>query len=832
MSDGRKRLSGAAYRKAALAKIEKEQETVKKIRKIFNFFRKPNTGHESSESENNVEIQKSDQTKDNTINTNTIPQTSSTTTEHSEIYEDKDFKHSSNTMVYDPALWPINDNTREHVLKNGIIQDISKVDFSSSKRFIGEQHRCLTQTLFKTSLINGQEVKRSYLMYSESSGKLFCIPCQLFGGISKLAKGGFDDWKHGNEYLKSHENSSDHKTCVLAMKKRMTIAERIDSQLLIQAQDEEKYWRNVLKRVVAVVKCLAAAGLPLRGHFERFGSFHNCGNFIMCIELISEFDPFLANHIAKYGNPGKGNTSYLSSSTYEEFLKLMSHKVTEEILTEIKAAKYFSLVVDSTPDISHVDQLAVIIRYVTKKGIPVERFLCFLPNIGHKAEGLFNAVTAVLNKYGIDIKNCRGQSYDNASNMSGEYTGLQARIREITPTAMYSPCSAHSLNLVCEHATSSCKESRDFFMLLNNLYNFFSSSTKRWEVLTGCLSKKENLTLKALSKTRWSARDDACRALKEDWDEVIEALTIISNDEQEKAATRSEASSFLRQLQRLETAFLSTLWGDLLSTFNASSKKLQSSEIDLLTVSVLYGSLSQYVHSIRTEFDIYENRALVKAEVTQYEDETKRKKRRKLQSDETREGEVEFTGRENFRINTYNVIIDRLNNEMERRKTAYDELNSLFGFFISAVKEHLDMETLTEHSRKLCTLFDKDLPTMEVFVNECLHFFGFLKELEECPKTILKLCKVLHDNELQDLYPYVDIALRLFLTIPASNCSAERSFSVLKRIKNYTRSTMTEGRLRDMAILTIESELTKRLDFDDIIDSFSNCRSSSRRKFF
>ena len=117
-------------------------------------------------------------------------------------------------MVYDPALWPINDNTREHVLKNGIIQDISKIGFSRSKRFIGGTTSLSNSNLFKTSLINGQEVKRSYLMYSESSGKRFCIPCKLFEGISKLAKGGFDDWKNGNEYLRSHENSSDHKSCV------------------------------------------------------------------------------------------------------------------------------------------------------------------------------------------------------------------------------------------------------------------------------------------------------------------------------------------------------------------------------------------------------------------------------------------------------------------------------------------------------------------------------------------------------------------------------------------------------------------------------------------
>lgn len=65
----------------------------------------------------------------------------------------------------------------------------------------------------------------------------------------------------------------------------------------------------------------------------------------------------------------------------------------------------------------------------------------------------------------------------------------------------------------------------NFFMLLNNHYNFSSSSTKKiWEIFTGCLSKKGNLTLEALSKTRLSALDDAGRTLNDDWDEVIQAL--------------------------------------------------------------------------------------------------------------------------------------------------------------------------------------------------------------------------------------------------------------------------------------------------------------------
>lgn len=74
-------------------------------------------------------------------------------------------------FMFDPALWPMNDNTREQSIKNEINQGISKLDFSRSKRLLEGQNRCLTQTLFETNLINGEEMKLPYLMYFESSGK-------------------------------------------------------------------------------------------------------------------------------------------------------------------------------------------------------------------------------------------------------------------------------------------------------------------------------------------------------------------------------------------------------------------------------------------------------------------------------------------------------------------------------------------------------------------------------------------------------------------------------------------------------------------------------------
>lgn len=103
---------------------------------------------------------------------------------------------------------------------------------------------------------------------------------------------------------------------------------------------------------------------------------------------------------------------------------------------------------DSTPDVSHVDQLTFVLRYVLPDGSPVERFLSFIPIFCHTAAHMFDIVMTKLQKEEIRIEDCRGQSYDNSSNMPGTYSGLQARVKAVNPLAEYSPCAGHSLNLV------------------------------------------------------------------------------------------------------------------------------------------------------------------------------------------------------------------------------------------------------------------------------------------------------------------------------------------------------------------------------------------------
>jgi len=83
----------------------------------------------------------------------------------------------------------------------------------------------------------------------------------------------------------------------------------------------------------------------------------------MAIELVTQFDSFSAQHISQYGNLSSGHTSYLSSTIYEDIMILMANKLIHTtIVDQIKKCKYFSLIIDSTPDITHIDQLSLKVR--------------------------------------------------------------------------------------------------------------------------------------------------------------------------------------------------------------------------------------------------------------------------------------------------------------------------------------------------------------------------------------------------------------------------------------------------------------------------------------
>ena len=104
-----------------------------------------------------------------------------------------------------------------------------------------------------------------------------------------------------------------------------------------------------------------------------------------------------------------------------------------------------------------------------------------------------------------------------------------------------------------------------------------------------------------------------------------------------------------------------------------------------------------------------------------------------------------------------------------------------------------------------------------------------IKTLPDLPSgnmTALELLSFLCEKNLEEIYPNLWIALRVAVTLPVTVASAERSFSKLKLIKSYLRSSMSQERLSGLAIMSIKNDVGKQISYDDIIDDFASrkCR--------
>jgi hypothetical protein len=89
----------------------------------------------------------------------------------------------------------------------------------------------------------------------------------------------------------------------------------------------------------------------------------------------------------------------------------------------------------------------------------------------------------------------------------------------------------------------------------------------------------------------------------------------------------------------------------------------------------------------------------------------------------------------------------------------------------------------------------------------------------------LRIYRLLMDNNLETLFPNTFIAYCIYLSLMISNCSGERSFSVLKRIKNQVGSCMTQTRLNSLTLLSVEHELLQKMDFTESIKDFASQKS-------
>lgn len=183
--------------------------------------------------------------------------------------------------------------------------------------------------------------------------------------LSQLANNGFYSWTHIDR-LGEHERSSDHRQALFAYLSRRDKVNTLHAAVAEEFDREISYWRKVpIKKSCLTVKFLTLQRLALKKQNGKT-LFYGEWKFSQVSGTLSEYDPFLADHVQRFGRAGSGVTLYMSFSTYEEFVELMADKVRNIIVSEVKQAKNFSLSIDSTPDITNIDQLTFTLRLVIR----------------------------------------------------------------------------------------------------------------------------------------------------------------------------------------------------------------------------------------------------------------------------------------------------------------------------------------------------------------------------------------------------------------------------------------------------------------------------------
>lgn len=172
--------------------------------------------------------------------------------------------------------------------------------------------------------------------------------------------------------------------------------------------------------------------------------------------------------------------------------------------------------------------------------------------------------------------------------------------------------------------------------------------------------------------------------------------------------------------------------------------------------------------------------------------------------------------------------MDILVQQVRRRHSRLTELASKLGPLCRpTVLLDMTAEEQTEVAYQFAEYYPSDVSGKELS-QEIKDISEIVTRLRDPPDTPLALLKYLSDSS-DDLCPNLKTAIQVLMTIECSVAGCERCHSKLRLIKTYLRSTMTQRRFQDLALLSIEKERTRELDFSDLVEQF--VRKKMRKMF-
>jgi len=619
--------------------------------------------------------------------------------------------------------------------------------------------------------------------------------------------------------------------------------------------------RCYLKQILSIILMLATGGVAFRGHDESDSSF-NRGNFLNTVKLVRDCDP----EFDEMCDSVPDNAKYTSAEIQNEMIETLAEFIRKAIVSDV-GDSVWSVLVDECEDISHHEQMGVGIRYTDKKGVTKEVFIGVVCVPNTKAKTLLEKLVGFCEKFGLDMRNLRGQGYDGASNMSGHMGGLQALIKQQCPMAHYVHCFGHKLNLAVDGLVSGVPALFEFLEAIRHIRNLVTGSSKRQAILENALLDMEKMTIAEAEKynrkssgnnaskslpepcdTRWNGNHRLVDAMYDNFMLVYTALVTLIEDEGTSATQAAEMEGALSKVSTFTFFFCNVTMQPLFNKLDVLSKQFQRPRLDLEAAQSLAITTIDTLEEWRDEFDeiwkrtkkiVEEKNALLPDDDKVHipsEDEKFVGRRGTRSRGKGRAGvpgadvpaAQSCTMKQHLKDSVYTPVYDKVIEELKRRFDTESMKEIFMGLDALSPRDSFSRFSVSrivsfaeQYSLDFCM---DDVDKREELEKNLKHWHKWVisprnpyrEEIKEL-KTVLGILEFMVERDIVVEFQKVFMLYKRAACLPVTSVEIERSFSSMSYIKNYLRNTMGDDRLSDLLLLYKSSDIASELDLEAVM---------------
>ncbi|CAL9706252.1 unnamed protein product [Knipowitschia caucasica] len=470
---------------------------------------------------------------------------------------------------------------------------------------------------------------------------------------------------------------------------------------------------------------------------------------------------------------------------------------------------------DGTQDIHGKEQVSICLRYVDKDLVPQEDFVGLYEVQGTTGEQMAKVAADMLLRLNLPMSGLRGQTYDGAANMAGKFSGAQAMLKKEQPLALYVHCGAHCVNLVTQSACSASSLVRDALQWVHEIGTLSNQSGKFKGLLTGQKIAESNArSVKPLCPTRWTVRGQAVDTVLQQYEAVVSSLEEMASFNSD---TGTRANGLLERFLKGQTVLGLVVASEVLGELECLNRSLQKRSETVAGMKAAVGYVRSALQKKRSEekfaqlfkkaVDLIVSVGLQPIEIPHLRKPSKRF------SDGTpyRPSSPE----EYFRIEYFKVL-DVVDLQMKERFNQPD-LEKLI---------QIENVLLTGRIDGVIEQYPEiHVGNLKVQLPMLLSRYRF-KSVGEVVDTLKEM-----SPEVRALFEEVEKLVRLLLVVPVASAEAERSFSALKRLKTWLRSTMTQKRLNHVIVSHVHQTSLDKLDLEDVCQQFVSVHERRRHVF-